>query len=117
MKWEGGIEMRIVNDPYEGRIEREMIPFTFNGIRYEARDGESIAAALLANGVRTLRHDRATGEPRGLYCGIGHCYECRVDIVAEDGSHQRVRACITAVTPDMCVESVDRSGGGVDGAD
>lgn len=68
-----------------------------NGRTLEAREGESVAAALLAAGIRTLRMTPRRGEPRGLFCGIGQCYDCLVEIDGEPGQ----RACMTRVRPGM----------------
>ena len=53
--------------------------------------GQSVAAALLEAGQSVLR-DSPAGRPRGLYCGIGVCQECRVVV---DGVV--VRSCVTPV--------------------
>ena len=74
----------------ELRPDEPRLTFTFEGEVIAARSGESIAAALTAAGVRTFRITRE-GEPRGLYCGMGVCQDCLVDI---DGQPS-VRACMT----------------------
>jgi len=78
-----------------------VVTFTFDGATVEGIEGEPIAAALMAQGTRTLRHCERTGEPRGIYCGIGHCFECRVTVNGQAG----VRACVTPVHDGMVVES------------
>lgn len=94
--------MRVIKHPILGDLEeKRMIPFYFNGVEYEAMEGDTIASALLASGVRTLRLHEEKGSPRGIYCNIGHCFECRVTV---DG-HQSVRACLTPVKADMQIES------------
>ncbi len=55
--------------------------------------GESIAAALTAAGVMALR-STARGASRGLFCGMGVCQDCLVEV---DGVSHR-RACMTKVT-------------------
>ncbi len=80
---------------------REEITFTFNGRELKGYAGEPIASALLANGIRTIRHHEKSGRPRGIYCGIGHCYECRVIVDGIPG----VRACITPLKAGMTVSS------------
>ncbi len=62
----------------------------------EAFEGETVAAALLAAGYRTFRRT-GSGARRGLFCGIGVCYDCLVTIEGF-GS---VRACITSVREGM----------------
>ncbi|HKU94714.1 MAG TPA: FAD-dependent oxidoreductase, partial [Vineibacter sp.] len=58
-----------------------------------ARPGESLAAALLAAGVRSFRTTKG-GAERGLFCGMGVCQDCLVSI---DDSDNR-RACMTKVS-------------------
>jgi predicted molibdopterin-dependent oxidoreductase YjgC len=41
--------------------------------------GESIATALWAAGLRHLRASPG-GAPRGLFCGMGVCQECVVEV-------------------------------------
>jgi sarcosine oxidase subunit alpha len=81
---------RVTGHPVLPDPVNEEVTFSFNGHTYTAHEGEPVAAALLAHGVRQLRTSPVEGEPRGLYCGIGHCYECRVWL---DGVTQ-VRACL-----------------------
>ena len=97
--------MRITDHPLLPALSRREVRFSFEGRELVALEGESIAAALLAAGDRVLRHHERTGAPRGLYCGIGHCLECRV-WVDDVGT---VRACTTRVEDGM---SVRRSGFG-----
>lgn len=74
-----------------------MIELTVDGRPLHAPAGQSVAAALLEHGRQTLR-DSPGGNPRGLYCGIGVCQECRVLV---DGV--AVRSCVTAVAAGMQV--------------
>lgn len=93
---------RILDHPVLGKLDKEAtFSFTFDGKTYQAYEGDTIASALLANGVRTLRVHEKTASPRGIYCNIGHCFECRVTVNETPG----VRACLTEVKPDMAVES------------
>lgn len=93
---------RILHHPILGDLDNQKrISFHFDGKKYEAYENETIAAALLANEIRTLRIHEDSGTPRGIYCNIGHCSECRVTV-----NHQtNVRACLTVVEQDMIVES------------
>ncbi|SDC21918.1 (2Fe-2S)-binding protein [Shouchella lonarensis] len=75
--------------------------FQFDDTTYEAIEGDTIASALLARGVRILRRHEETGETRGIYCNIGHCFECRVTV---DGKESE-RACLTPVQAGMTVYS------------
>lgn len=93
---------RIVNHPVLGELNKqEKVTFQFDGNTYEGYENDTIASALLANGIRTLRKHEETGNPRGIYCNIGHCYECRVTV---DGA-SNIRACLTPIKANMVVES------------
>jgi len=63
---------------------------TLDGKRVAVRPGDTIAAALLRQGIVALRHSR-TGEARGVFCGIGICNECLVTV----NGRPNVRACVT----------------------
>lgn len=93
---------RITYHPVLGNLgNTNYVNFQFDDVTYQAIENESLAAALLANDIRTLRHHEKSGNPRGIYCNIGHCYECRVTVNGRSG----VRACLTSVEEDMVVES------------
>jgi len=77
------------------------ISFEFDGKTYEGYENDTIASALLANGVRTIRRHEETGNPRGIYCNIGHCYECRCTV--NDVSN--IRACLTPIEENMVIQS------------
>lgn len=70
-----------------------------DGIPMQAFEGETLASVMLANGTRVLRKTRMADEPRGLFCGIGVCYDC---LVIVDGK-ANVRACMTKAVPGMNV--------------
>ena len=76
-----------------------MIELTVDGRALQASEGQSLGAALLAAGTTALRSSPG-GTPRGLYCGIGVCQECRV---VADG--RIVRACVTPVAAGMRVST------------
>lgn len=79
----------------------ESFTFVFGGRHVTAHAGESIAAALLAAGYRELRRTRGQDRPRGLFCAIGSCFDCLVEV---DGGGP-VRACLTPAAPDIEVEA------------
>ncbi|MGG1658530.1 (2Fe-2S)-binding protein [Brevibacillus sp. NRS-1366] len=94
------MSQRILHHPVLGSLTPGTpLHFTFNETHYTAYEGETIAAALLAAGVRTLRVHEEKGTPRGIYCNIGHCYECRVIV----NGIPTVRACMTLVQEGMKV--------------
>ena len=53
---------------------------TFNGREIPFEPGHTVAAALIAAGIRSWRTTRRETAPRGLFCGIGACYDCLVTI-------------------------------------
>lgn len=93
---------RILNHPVLGPVENKTpVTFTFDGQTFEGFEGDTIASALLANGIRQLRVHEATGAPRAIYCNIGHCFECRVTI----NEAETVRACMTPIQNNMAIAS------------
>jgi predicted molibdopterin-dependent oxidoreductase YjgC len=90
-------------DPPAGSERGRSFTFRFDGRPYTAYPGETIAAALLAAGVRELRATRFQASARGLLCGIGSCYDCLVTVDGRPGQ----RACLTPATPDAEVEPHD----------
>lgn len=93
---------RIKSHPVLGPLEEQQeVTFTFNGQTLTGRENESIAAALLASDIRTLRHHEESGSPKAIYCNIGHCFECRVTV----NNKQGVRACLTPLKKGMTIQT------------
>lgn len=93
---------RIIHHPILGNLsDSKTVSFTFNGTKCEGIAGETVAASLFANNIRTFRVHEETGTPRSIYCNIGHCFECRVTI----NGKQNVRACMTVVEDRMVIQS------------
>jgi predicted molibdopterin-dependent oxidoreductase YjgC len=82
--------------------------FTFDGRQIEHDDGQSIGAALTAAGVRSWRTTRNAGRPRGIFCGIGVCFDC---LVVVDGSPNE-RACLVPAREGQQVETQEGTGHG-----
>jgi predicted molibdopterin-dependent oxidoreductase YjgC len=70
-----------------------------DGQEVRARAGQTVAAALLACGRKVFRRTAERDEPRGLFCGMGICFDCVMEI---DG-RPNVRACQTLVRDGMRV--------------
>lgn len=85
----------------KGVVRGPAFDMLLDGRKLRAYEGESVAAAILASGGRTLRLTRKRKEPRSLFCGIGVCHECRMVI---DG-RPNVRACQTPARPGMVVKT------------
>ena len=77
------------------------IEFTFDGENINAITGQSVAAALLAANQRALRKTRFNNNDRGVFCGIGVCFDCLVVI---DGITNQ-RACLIDAKPGMKVQT------------
>jgi D-hydroxyproline dehydrogenase subunit gamma len=83
-------------------VERgRQISLQFDGRKIQAYEGETILGVMMAEGQRVLRYTPKEGRPRGMFCGIGVCYDC---LVIVDGI-PNTRACSTMVTDGMVVET------------
>jgi NADH dehydrogenase/NADH:ubiquinone oxidoreductase subunit G len=89
---------RVGTSPYVQR--GQAVTITVDGEPLSAYMGETIAGALLAAGRKAWRRT-SHGQPRGIFCGIGLCFDCLVTV----NGIPNVRACITPVTPGMIVET------------
>ncbi len=76
------------------------VTIVVDGERVPAYRGKTIAGALLATGHRAWRRTRH-GQPRGLFCGIGVCFDCTVTV----NGTTNVRACLTPIADGMIVET------------
>jgi predicted molibdopterin-dependent oxidoreductase YjgC len=76
---------------------RPELHFSFEGRRLPARAGDSVAAALLANGCGPFRATPVSASPRAPWCMMGICFDCLVEI---DGVANR-QACLVPVTEAM----------------
>lgn len=83
------------------------ITIVVNGSEEVVPAGCSVAAALLLCGVDESRRTSVGDEPRGVFCGMGSCFDCVVTI---DGQPTR-RTCITEAVEGMQI--VTRPVGGV----
>jgi D-hydroxyproline dehydrogenase subunit gamma len=77
------------------------IDFYFDGRPVTGRVGQSVAIALWDAGIRALRQSAVDRVPRGMFCAIGLCQECVVQI-----DDVRRPACTTLVQAGMHVRSV-----------
>jgi hypothetical protein len=75
----------------------------FDGESVPFHDGQTIGAALMAQGIVSWRSTRREGAPRGLFCGIGVCFDCLVTV----DDRRSERACITSARAGQVVCSDD----------
>ncbi|MCV9934818.1 (2Fe-2S)-binding protein [Boseaceae bacterium BT-24-1] len=86
---------------HDGSPSVRAVGFTFDGRRMTARAGDTVAAALLVNGVAACRETPVSAARRGPYCLMGVCFDCLVVI---DGVGNR-QACLTPLREGMAVET------------
>ena len=79
--------------------EGQRVRLTFEGEALEAVEGGSLAAALLAAGVKTFRETPQKGEARGPYCMMGVCFECLLEV----DSRENQQSCMIPVREGMRV--------------
>jgi hypothetical protein len=85
---------------------RPPVEFQFDGSPIPAELGQSIGAALIAAGRRSWRRTRFAGEPRGIFCGIGVCFDCLVTV----NDRPNRRACLVIAQPGDQVTTQDGAG-------
>jgi hypothetical protein len=95
-------------NPLEFAGARPGPPFevTFDGRRIEALPGRTVAAVLWAAGVTSWRTTRGGGSPRGVFCGIGVCFDCLVTVNGRPGQ----RACLVPARPGDVIRSQEGTG-------
>jgi sarcosine oxidase subunit alpha len=76
------------------------ISFSFNNKKYKAKEGDTIAAALFANGIRSNRKTFGKNTPRGSFCFMGVCFECLVKI----NGVRAIQGCRTKLRDGMEIE-------------
>jgi sarcosine oxidase subunit alpha len=97
--------MDIIDHPVLGKLTaKKNITIYFEGKKVLARDGVTVAAALIAEGVYALGQSRNLSQARGMYCANGRCQSCLVNI---DGV-ERVRSCSTLVRDGMIIKQSTR---------
>ncbi|GGS10486.1 sarcosine oxidase subunit alpha [Streptomyces humidus] len=64
----GGGRIQPFRHPTRGRIDRDtLLTFTFDGTQYQGHRGDTLASALLANGVIQAGTSIKLGRPRGVF--------------------------------------------------
>lgn len=83
-----------------------MSAFEFDGSPVPFTEGQTVGAALWAQGIRSWRTTRFAGRPRGLFCGIGVCFDCLVEVA---GRPDR-RACLEPAAEGLVVRTQHGAG-------
>lgn len=86
----------------------EEIRLRVDGATVAVPAGSSLAAVLVAERRPGWRRTRMAGEPRGVFCGMGVCFDCLVELNGVPG----VRACLVDARPGDEVVTDLGSGGG-----
>ncbi len=92
--------LRIDKHPVLDFPERKTVKFLFEGKEYKGFEGEPIAAALHAAGIRTLRKSPQKNRARGFFCAIGRCSSCIMEV---DGQINTM-TCITPLKEGMNIK-------------
>lgn len=93
---------RINEHPILDIPKAQSINFYWQGQKFGARAGETIAAALFANGIRVFGHHAKDGTPQGIFCANGQCAQC---MVLAEGIP--VKSCMEIIQPEMRVNPLD----------
>ena len=76
------------------------VPFSFEGRALHAPEGEALAAALLAAGIRRLGEGLGPARPYAALCMMGVCQQCLVRV---DG--RLAQSCLVPVRTGLVVTS------------
>lgn len=98
--------MRIEEHPIIKFSKGKMIKFLFNGQEIEGYEGDTIAAALHANGVKVLGKSLFLHRTRGFYCAIGNCSSCLMTV----NGVANVKTCVTDLQEGMIIETQEDKG-------
>ncbi|MDO5661105.1 MAG: (2Fe-2S)-binding protein [Brachybacterium sp.] len=89
------------------------VRITVDGRSIDVPSRSTVASVLMADGgAPGWRTTRRRGEPRGLFCGIGVCYDCLVTV----DDHESLRSCLIQVRDGMSVTTDRAPSTGVDGS-
>ena len=93
---------RIIHHQVLGHLPKtKWVKIKVDGKGIKAREGETIAAALISVGIKVFRYTVKRGEPRSLFCAIGRCTDCVMTV----NDKPNVRTCVTLVEDGMKVET------------
>lgn len=92
--------MRIRRHPILRFKRGRRVMFYFEGSRMWGYEGESVAAALIANGVKLFRYSKKESRPRGFFCAIGRCASCNMVV----NGVPNTRVCVTPLKGGMRIE-------------
>jgi predicted molibdopterin-dependent oxidoreductase YjgC len=91
---------RIITHPILSFTKGRLVKFNFEGKEMEGYEGEPIAAALIANGIKVFRITEKMRRPRGFFCAVGKCSSCLMTV----NNRPNVMVCIEPLKEGMRVE-------------
>lgn len=91
---------RIEAHPVLSFARGPLVRFWFEGKPLRGHRGETIAAALVAAGIKLFRYSEKRHRPRGLFCAVGKCSSCLMTV---DG-RPNVMVCMEPLREGMRVE-------------
>ena len=91
-------EFRIKSHPIIKIEDQELLEFFWQDKVIKSHPGETIASALIANGINIFGYHPKDDAPLGIFCANGQCSQCMVIL---DGIP--VKACMTLVQPHSSV--------------
>jgi predicted molibdopterin-dependent oxidoreductase YjgC len=106
------VGLRVSDDALHGVRRGPSFEIVVDGVPMQAYEGETIATVLLAHGQVVLRATPKRGRPRGLFCGMGVCFDCLVTV---DGL-PNLRSCVTYARAGMRVQIAAPREPGANGA-
>lgn len=95
-------DLRIKEHPILPISETFCFDFYWDSKKCNAREGETISAALMANGVMVFGHHPKDGAPQSIFCANGQCSQC---MVIANGLP--VKSCMEIIQPGMIIEPLN----------
>ncbi|MFD2923050.1 (2Fe-2S)-binding protein [Halobacillus naozhouensis] len=89
--------MYIENHPILKQDNNQEVTFFYKGTTLKANHGQTIAGALMANGIKKFGITRKLQQSRGLYCANGRCCSCFVTV----NGLEHVLSCMTLIEDGM----------------
>lgn len=80
--------------------------FSFDGNQIPFVVGQTVGAALVAAGIVSWRTTRVEGRPRGIFCGIGVCFDCLITVAGQPNQ----RACLVLASQGLDVTTQEGTG-------
>ncbi|WP_171130247.1 MULTISPECIES: sarcosine oxidase subunit alpha family protein [unclassified Ruegeria] len=93
----------------KGLVDRsQTVPFVFDGVRYEGFEGDTLASALLANGIKLMGRSFKYHRPRGVLTAGSEEPNALVTVGAGAAQEPNVRATMQEIYPGLEARSQNR---------